>query len=137
MKKYKGLSLERAGKSWEALRAIYPNKKAKEIEELAVKRLELFGAKLGVEFDEDVYMASLPEVAEYLDVEYPFLLLNMFRRWSRPMEKALAGLVVIGTGECQNCGVDDLEFHDSGEFWQTRDVYKCRHCGELQHKRGD
>lgn len=137
MKRFNGLAVAKEGQSWKALRSMYPHKKVREVEAKIIDGLERIAKKLGTEFDEDVYTCTLTQVAEYLEMDYSFFLLLCLGRWSKATEIKLADLVIIGTGECENCGCDELEFKDHGAFWKTPDIYECGFCKHEQFQRGD
>jgi len=137
MSHYNGLSVARSGKSWSALKEIYSTRKASELDLKITKGIERVASRIGLELDESVYCLSLRGLAKYFEMKYDFMILLIFNRWSPKLAESAGDLFIIGTGECEECGADSLEFHDHGAYWKTPDIYKCKNCGIEQFKRGD
>ena len=133
MTRFNGIAVAQAGAGWEALKAMYPAKKAIELDLKVCKGLERTADGLGQKFDESIYGLELREVADYLNVDFDVMIMFMLGRWSRPTAEKLAGLVIIGDGDCVNCG-GDLEFFDYGKAWGCADIYRCELCGTEQFK---
>jgi hypothetical protein len=131
MKKYNGLSVEQSGESWKYLRESYPNTKPENLDLKITQGLKRFAQKMGKILDESIYTLNLKQVAESLDVAYDFMILMIFGRYSQELGSSLAGLVIIGTGDCENCGCDGLEFFDyDQELGET--TFECPYCKTKQ-----
>jgi len=127
MEKYNGIEIDRSSLGWKDLCEMFPNKTKKEIEATIINGLHRVAEKSGFKFDEAIYTLTVKEVSEAMDIHYGALVLSIFNRWTKKLGQALGSIWIKGTGACEVCGVDGLEFW----YYEGDDrIVKCCHCGD-------
>ena len=89
--------------------------------------------KKGIPIDEEIYNCSLSDFAEcYLEMKFSTFILISFGVWNYRIEKAIWEIIIMGTGDCPECG-GDLELESKGVDGEL-DYLKCDWCKKITLK---
>lgn len=114
------------------LESLYKWKTEKELKTRIENSILETAKETGTELElQDNFLISLKELAENVfDMNFNFFVLKTMNIWSWEIEKAMSDIIMIGDGECEECGGGPIEFWDYGE--NGPDLGKCCKCENVQ-----
>lgn len=113
------------------LKKLYPFSTYKELSDRLITGAKKLMENEGLVFDETYYRMPLEELAEgVLQIKFSTFIILSFRVWNRHIETALKEAVIFGTGECEECGNDEMNCFD---FKKGEGTYlECSWCQNVQ-----
>ena len=119
MIKFTGLEIK-PDKNWKTFLEFFPNKKSSELERRIIQNLEKLDKEYNIGLDTELYGRQIGEICDNMGIDKGLACLWLSGRFTESLGLALNELVLIGGGDCIECG-GDTEFWDHGEV-------KCLNC---------